>query len=104
MTRLVEIEAHILGMGELLDIVGAMRSLASMRVQEAQRALPAIRRYAQTMADAIGATLLLLPESAAVNYAATAQHRSYALDRSYGPSADAGRHEVRDSAERHFLL
>ena len=73
MTRLVEVEAHILGMGELLDIVGAMRSLASMRVQEAQRALPAIRRYAQTMADAIGATLLLLPESAAVNYAATAQ-------------------------------
>jgi F-type H+-transporting ATPase subunit gamma len=73
MTRLVEIEAHILGMGELLDIVGAMRSLASMRVQEAQRALPAIRRYAQTMADAIGAALLLLPESAAVNYAATAR-------------------------------
>ena len=73
MTQLIEIEAHILGMGELLDIVGAMRSLASMRVQEAQRALPAIRRYAQTMADAIGATLLLLPGSAAVNYAATAR-------------------------------
>ena len=73
MTRLVEIEAHILGMGELLDIVGAMRSLASMRVQEALRALPAILRYAQTMADAIGAALLLVPESAAVNYAATAQ-------------------------------
>jgi hypothetical protein len=73
MTQLIEIEAHILGMGELLDIVGAMRSLASMRVQEAQRALPAIRRYAQTMADAIGAALLLVPESAAVNYAATAQ-------------------------------
>ena len=73
MTRLVEVEAHILGMGELLDIVGAMRSLASMRVQQAQRALPAIRRYAQTMADAIGAALLLLPDSAPVNYAATAR-------------------------------
>jgi F-type H+-transporting ATPase subunit gamma len=46
MTRLTEVEGHILSMGELLDIVGAMRSLASMRVQEAQRSLPGIRRYA----------------------------------------------------------
>src|SRR3974390_1577602 len=49
-------------MDELLDIVGAMRSLAGMRVQEAQRALPGIRRYAQSMAAAIGAALLLMPE------------------------------------------
>ena len=46
MTRLAEIEAHIASMDELLDIVGAMRSLAGMRVQEAHRALPGIRRYA----------------------------------------------------------
>ena len=63
MTRLAEVEAHIATMGELLDIVGAMRSLASMRVQEAHRALPDIRRYAETMAAAIGAALLLLPEA-----------------------------------------
>jgi F-type H+-transporting ATPase subunit gamma len=73
MTRLVEIEAHILSMSELLDIVRAMRSLASMRVQEAQRAVPAIRRYAQTMADALGAALLLLPEPGAVSYTVTAR-------------------------------
>src|SRR5215469_16136399 len=62
MTRLTEVEGHIASMGELLDIVGAMRSLASMRVQEAHRALPDILRYAETMAAAIGAALLLLPE------------------------------------------
>ena len=65
MTRLSEIEAHIASMDELLDIVGAMRSLAGMRVQEAQRALPGIRRYAQSMAAAIGAALLLMPEPVA---------------------------------------
>jgi F-type H+-transporting ATPase subunit gamma len=60
--RLAEVESHIASMSELLDIVGAMRSLASMRVQEAHRVLPGIRRYAETMAEAIGSALLLLPE------------------------------------------
>ena len=63
MTRLTEVEAHIASMGELRDIVGAMRSLASVRVQEAHRALPHIRRYAETMAASIGAALLLLPKA-----------------------------------------
>jgi F-type H+-transporting ATPase subunit gamma len=62
MTRLPEVEAHIANMGELLDIVGAMRSLASMRVQEAHRMLPDIRRYAETMAAAIAAAFQLMPE------------------------------------------
>jgi F-type H+-transporting ATPase subunit gamma len=62
MIRLAEIESQIAGISELLDIVGAMRSLASMRVQEAHRALPGIRRYAETMAEAIGSALLLMPE------------------------------------------
>jgi F-type H+-transporting ATPase subunit gamma len=69
MTRLAEIEGHIGSMGELLDIVGAMRSLAGMRGQEAQRALPGIRRYAETMEDAIGAALPLMPQGAS-------EHRS----------------------------
>jgi F-type H+-transporting ATPase subunit gamma len=64
MTRLAEIEGHIASMDELLDIVGAMRSLAGMRLQEAQRALPGIRRYAESMAEAIGAALLLIPSPA----------------------------------------
>jgi F-type H+-transporting ATPase subunit gamma len=60
--RLAEVETHIASISELLDIVGAMRSLASMRVQEAHRVLPGIRRYAEAMAAAIGSALLLLPE------------------------------------------
>ena len=63
MTRLTEVEAHIVSMSELSDIIGAMRSLASMRMQEAHRALPHIRRYAETMAASIGASLLLLPDA-----------------------------------------
>jgi F-type H+-transporting ATPase subunit gamma len=60
MTRLAEIEGRIASMDELLDIVGAMRSLAGMRLQEAQHALPGIRRYVESMAAAIGAALLLM--------------------------------------------
>jgi len=62
MTRLAEIEAHIGSMGELLDIVGAMRSLAGMRMQEAQRTLPGIRRYAESVAAGIADTLPLMGE------------------------------------------
>jgi len=60
-TRLSEIQSHIASMDELLNIVGAMRSLAGMRVQESQHALPGIRSYADAMANAIGSALLLLP-------------------------------------------
>jgi F-type H+-transporting ATPase subunit gamma len=62
MTRVAEIQRHVASMGELLDIVGAMRSLAGMRVQDAQHALPGIRRYSDSMAAAIGASLLLMPQ------------------------------------------
>jgi F-type H+-transporting ATPase subunit gamma len=62
MTRLAEIQGHIASMDELRDIVGAMRSLAGMRVQEAQHALPGIRRYADSLGAAISAALLLMPE------------------------------------------
>ncbi len=57
MPRLAEIEAHAASMDALLGIVGAMRSLAGIRAQEAQRALPGIRRYAAVVAEAIGTTL-----------------------------------------------
>jgi F-type H+-transporting ATPase subunit gamma len=63
-TRLTEVEAHVASMSELLDIVGAMRALASMRVQEAHRAVPGVRRYADSMATAIGDALRLIPERA----------------------------------------
>ena len=62
MTRLTKIQSHIVSMDELLDIVGAMRTLAGMRVQESQHALPGIRSYADSMATAIGSALLLMPQ------------------------------------------
>jgi len=61
MTRLADIQRHMASMQELGDIVGAMRSLAGMRLQETQQALPGIRRYGQTVAQAVGAALLLMP-------------------------------------------
>ncbi len=60
MPRLAEIQGRIVSMGELLNIMGAMRSLAGMRVQEAQRALPGIRRYAQSMEAGIAGALMLM--------------------------------------------
>jgi F-type H+-transporting ATPase subunit gamma len=62
MANLAEVQTHISSIVELRDIVGAMRSLAGMRVQEAQRTLPAIRRYAEMVASALAASLLLLPK------------------------------------------
>jgi F-type H+-transporting ATPase subunit gamma len=62
MTHLSKIQSDIGSMDGLLDIVGAMRSLAGMRVQESQHALPGIRSYADSMATAIGSALLLMPQ------------------------------------------
>lgn len=62
--RFVELERHIASIGELRDIIGALRSLAGIRVQEAQRALPGVRRYGQTVADAIAAALSLIADPA----------------------------------------
>jgi F-type H+-transporting ATPase subunit gamma len=61
--RFAEIESPIVNIGEWRDIIGAMRSLAGIRVQEAQHALQAVRRDEQTVADAIGDALPLVPES-----------------------------------------
>lgn len=61
MTRLTDIQRHVASMGELQDIVGAMRSLAGMRMHEAQAALAGVRRYGDSMAAAIGAALHFLP-------------------------------------------
>jgi F-type H+-transporting ATPase subunit gamma len=66
MPRLAELEARVASMDALLGIVGAMRSLAGVRVQEAQRLLPGIRSYAQSMATAIGSTLAFIDEEAAI--------------------------------------
>jgi F-type H+-transporting ATPase subunit gamma len=60
MPRLAELQGRIGNMSELLNIMSAMRSLAGMRVQEAQRALPGIRGYAQSMEAGIAGALALM--------------------------------------------
>ncbi len=62
MPRLAELQGRIASMGELLNIMGAMRSLAGMRVQEAQRALPGIRRYLESMEAGIEGALMLMQQ------------------------------------------
>jgi F-type H+-transporting ATPase subunit gamma len=99
MIRLAEIETHIAGISELLDIVGAMRSLASMRVQEAHRALPGIRRYAETMAAAIGSALLLMPEPSLAGGAARGRRASILCTAEHG-FVGGFNARVLDAAER----
>jgi F-type H+-transporting ATPase subunit gamma len=99
MIRLAEIEAHIAGISELLDIVGAMRSLASMRVQEAHHALPGIRRYAETMAAAIGSALLLMPEPSLAGAAARGR-RAFILCTAEHGFVGGFNARVLDAAER----
>ena len=103
MIRLAEIETHIAGISELLDIVGAMRSLASMRVQEAQRALLGIRRYAETMAAAIGSALLLMPGPSSAGGAAHGR-RAFILCTAEHGFVGGFNARVLDAAERvlHF--
>ncbi|MGE0745645.1 MAG: FoF1 ATP synthase subunit gamma [Rhodospirillales bacterium] len=76
MTRLSEIESHIATIGELRDVVGAIRSLAGMRMQEAQRALPSIRRYAETVAASVAAAMRLRSDDAAPSRAAAGLRRA----------------------------
>lgn len=57
--RLVEIEGHLASMEELQRIVGAMRAIASMRMQEAVRALASVREYGSALADAVRDALVI---------------------------------------------
>ena len=61
MTCLADIQRHMASMRELTDIVGAMRSLAGMRLQETQQVLRSIRRYRESTAQAVSSALLLMP-------------------------------------------
>lgn len=59
MSTLHDIQRQIVSMDELGDVIGAMRALAGMRLQEAEQALPGIRRYAQAMGSAVHAAAQL---------------------------------------------
>lgn len=53
MERLSVIQARLRSVGQLAEVVGAMRTLAAARMQQAAEALPAARRYAEIIAHAL---------------------------------------------------
>jgi len=57
--RLADIQARIANLGDLQDIMGAMRALAAMRLSQAQNALPGIRQYAEVISFAMARGLAL---------------------------------------------
>jgi F-type H+-transporting ATPase subunit gamma len=58
--RLAEVELQLHNLHELQDIVGAMRAVAAIRLQEAQAALEGTRTYAGVIGAAIADALPLL--------------------------------------------
>lgn len=60
--RLSEIERHTGSMQELQRIIGAMRAIASMRMQEAVRAVASVRAYGQRLAEAVHDALAIASE------------------------------------------
>ncbi len=64
--RLADAEVQLHNLHELRDIVGAMRAVAAIRVQEALAALDGTRAYAQVIGDAIAQALPLLPQAPAL--------------------------------------
>ena len=62
--RLALIERHVESMEELQRIVGAMRAIASMRMQEAVRALASVREYGATLAEALRDALAIADDEA----------------------------------------
>lgn len=63
MARLARIQAQIGSMDQLLGVVGAMRSLAAVRMQQAQRALPGIQRYTEQIASGLASSEAILRHS-----------------------------------------
>jgi F-type H+-transporting ATPase subunit gamma len=60
--RLVELERRLASLDELQRIVDAMRSIASMRVQEAARSLSSVRAYGMALEQAVRESLAIAIE------------------------------------------
>lgn len=72
--RLAEIERHVSSMQELQRIVGAMRAIASMRVQEAVHALASVREYGDALAQGLLEALAIAAEERVAAHDAQRQH------------------------------
>ncbi len=62
--RLAEIERHLSSMQELGHVVGAMRAIASMHMQEAVHALASVREYGKSMSEAVREALAIAADEA----------------------------------------
>ena len=80
MQSLETIRHQVASMSDLFDIVGTLRAIAAIRVQEAQAALPGIRTYSDSVADGLAQAANLLDEGGQVRAAGIEDHR-YAHDR-----------------------
>jgi len=90
--RLAEIERHVQSMEELQRIVGAMRAIASMRMQEAVHALASVREYGVALAAALHDAL------------AIAEEEAHLQARDKGTPVDATRPPARRPARRATVL
>lgn len=90
--RLAEIERHVTSMQELQRIVGAMRAIASMRMQEALRALASVREYGNALAAAVRDAL------------AIASEQTHLVDGDPGRHQDATRSPAGRTARRAIVL
>ncbi len=61
MEQVARLKARLASLGELRDLMRAIRALAAAHVQEAQAALPGIRRYVEVVENAIAEGASLLP-------------------------------------------
>ncbi len=60
-----EIATRIVSLGELSEIVAAIRAIAASQMQQALRSLEAIRRYSDTIRQALSDAAKMLPEAQA---------------------------------------
>ncbi|MGD8479865.1 MAG: FoF1 ATP synthase subunit gamma [Methyloceanibacter sp.] len=70
MEALPRLQARISSLQELRDLIRALRSLAASHVQEAQAALPGIRRYVEVVEGAIAKGAALLPKASTLTVSA----------------------------------
>lgn len=98
--RLAQIQTRITNMEELRRIVGAMRALASMRMQQAVRALASARRYSEIMATALGDALTLAPDRPVASRSARKERRALVLCASEHGFVGAFNERLLSAAER----
>lgn len=79
MESLETLKLRLSSMSDLKDIVGVLRALAAVRVQEAQGALQGIRVYSDSIGDALGQAANLLDAGDEVR-AVGIEGRAYARD------------------------